>query len=45
MRYPIPEGEDDHPLEEDSYDEPKMNTIHEPFKWELDAYGKLTAHM
>jgi hypothetical protein len=45
MRYPVPVGEEGDPHEEDSYEEPKMDTIHEPFKWDLDAHGQLTAHM
>lgn len=46
MRYPLPDGEDGDPEKEiDKLDEPTTENSHEPFKWDLDAKGELTAHI
>jgi chitinase len=45
MRYPVPSGQTDAPEKMGDYEEPKVDKSQEPFEWDLDASGQLTAHI
>lgn len=46
MRYPVPSGKKDGPEEMSGPPkEPKVEKSHQPFKWDMDAKGSLTAHV
>ncbi len=45
MRYPIADGEDDKPNEETPKKDVSGSDVHDKFTWDLDASGKVTAHM
>ncbi|RYN58904.1 hypothetical protein AA0114_g1804 [Alternaria tenuissima] len=45
MRYPIPDGEDDKPDEETTKKDVSGSGVHDQFTWDLDASGKVTAHI
>jgi chitinase len=45
MRYPVPIGQNDAPEKMGDYEEPRIDKTQEPFEWDLDASGQLTAHI
>ncbi|KAJ6287495.1 hypothetical protein J3E71DRAFT_358329 [Bipolaris maydis] len=45
MRYPIADGEDDKPDEETPKKDVSGSGVHDKFTWDLDASGKVTAHI
>jgi hypothetical protein len=45
MQYPIPSGEDDKPAERSKLQNPKADSYHTKFTYDMDAQGQITAHM
>lgn len=45
MRYPVASGESDQPEAEETPESATMDKNHDPFSWDVDANGQLTAHM
>ncbi|KAF2733512.1 hypothetical protein EJ04DRAFT_468282 [Polyplosphaeria fusca] len=45
MRYPVPKDETDKPAKMGDYKTPTVDHTGDPFKWDLDANGQLTAHI